>query len=325
MEVVMRKSTLVVVALGATGLASCSPRSVEKRATEVLHTYDVQNPSPQPGAVPADPLPPPMVAPPPVVATSERRADIADHSAGPNVAVSAAPGVAWAYRYAYRLPNARIQAVQEAHAAMCEKLGVARCRITGMHYALVNETDIQANLELKLAPELARAFGKDATRAVGEVKGTLVEQDIRGADMAPTIAGADRGRAAMQDEIDRVTRALSRPGLSNVERERLGEELAQYRAQMRGLAEEKGAAKAALASTPMLLSYGSGTQVPGLDEEHPLFDSLNEAGLTFQRALAVLITLVAALLPWLVVGGLAWLAARRLGWLGRLSAARRAE
>ena len=55
---------------------------------------------------------------------------------------------------------ARIQIAQEAHAAMCEKLGIARCRITGMRYGLVNEQDVSASLELKLDPAIARQFGK---------------------------------------------------------------------------------------------------------------------------------------------------------------------
>ena len=43
----------------------------------------------------------------------------ADAVAGPNVRVSAAPGVAFNYRYAFRVPDAKIAAVQEEHAAAC--------------------------------------------------------------------------------------------------------------------------------------------------------------------------------------------------------------
>jgi hypothetical protein len=239
----------------------------------------------------------------------------ADQAGGPNIAVTSAPGVAFDYRYAFRLDNARIQPMQEAHAAACEKLGIARCRITGMRYALVNERDIQASLELKLAPELARAFGKDATRAVTEAKGMLVEQEIRGTDMAPAIEGANRGRAELQDELDRVNRELARSGLSNVLRDRLLSEAQSIRAQMRGLGEQKKSAEAALATTPMLFVYGSGAQVPGMDEERPLAEALSDAGLGFQRALGSLILVSATLLPWLALLFLLWLAARRFGLL----------
>src|SRR5881628_1327936 len=49
------------------------------------------------------------------------------------IAPTAAPGVAFNYKYAFRLPAERITAVQEEHAEACEKLGVARCRITGLY------------------------------------------------------------------------------------------------------------------------------------------------------------------------------------------------
>ena len=57
--------------------------------------------------------------------------EAADASA-PGVNVTSAPGVAFNYSYAFRLPGNRISQVQEAHAAACEKLGIDKCRITGM-------------------------------------------------------------------------------------------------------------------------------------------------------------------------------------------------
>ena len=65
---------------------------------------------------------------------------------------TAAPGVAFNYRYAFRLPAERVAEVQEQHAQACEQLGVARCRITGMLYRLVNDDDIEAMLAFKLDP-----------------------------------------------------------------------------------------------------------------------------------------------------------------------------
>ena len=62
------------------------------------------------------------------------------------VAVTAAPGVAFNYRYAFSLPAERISAAQEDHAASCEKLGIARCRITGLRYQLLGEGRIVAML-----------------------------------------------------------------------------------------------------------------------------------------------------------------------------------
>ncbi|MFN3389797.1 MAG: hypothetical protein ACK40O_12800, partial [Allosphingosinicella sp.] len=59
--------------------------------------------------------------------------------APPGVSPTAAPGVAFNYRYAFRLPARAIGPVQEQHAAACEKLGTDRCRITGMRYTMSDE------------------------------------------------------------------------------------------------------------------------------------------------------------------------------------------
>lgn len=302
-------------------LAGCGERQAEERPAEELRTFDVSEAPPSTVPPVAPPAPPPPVAPPPLASSSVRTEQSAD-GAGPNVSVTTTPGVAFSYRYAYRLANARIQAAQEAHAQMCEKLTLARCRITGMRYSLVNERDISASLELKLDPSIARQFGKDGTKVVTDAQGMLVDQQITGTDMAPTIEGANRGRAALQDELDRVNRELSRPGLSNIIRDRLLSEASQVRAQMRGLAEQRTTAEETLATTPITFSYGSGRTVPGFDDERPIARAIEQAGANFQGALGFLIVAGATLLPWALLAGLLiWLWRRlRIGaWLSRRS------
>lgn len=231
----------------------------------------------------------------------DRAANASDQAGGPNISVTAAPGVAFNYRYAYRLPNARIQTAQEAHAAMCEKLGVTRCRITGMRYSLVNERDVSASLELKLDPAIARQFGKDATKVVTDSEGMLVDQQIAGVDAGSSIDRANRGRAQLQDELDRVNRELSRSGLSSVVRDRLLSEAASLRAQIRALGEQKAADEESLANTPMAFYYGSGKAIPGFDDPRPLENAFERAGHNFLSAVGFLIIAVATLLPWMVL------------------------
>ncbi len=317
----MRKWLMAGAAVAV--LAGCGEQQ-EKRASEDLRTFDVsEEPRPPaqvaPGSPYAPPPPPPAAPPPPLVSTSTETTMSAD-GAGPDVSVTAAPGVAFNYRYAYRLANARIQAAQEAHAQMCERLTIARCRITGMRYSLVNERDISASLELKLDPAIARQFGKDATRVVTEAEGMLVDQQISGIDVAPTIEGANRGRAQLQDELDRINRELARPGLANVVRDRLLSEAQQLRSQMRALGEQRQAAEDSLATTPMAFFYGSGQTVPGFEDEKPIVRAWGRAGRNFQEAVGFLIVAGATLLPWaLLIGLLVWLW-RRFGvgtWLNR--------
>ncbi|HEX8389096.1 MAG TPA: hypothetical protein VF636_08775, partial [Sphingomonas sp.] len=100
----------------------------------------------------------------------------------PGIGVTAAPGVAFAYGYRFRLPPTAVARTQEAHAQACERLGIGRCRITGMRYRLVGENDIEAMLAFKLDPSIARVFGRNGIAAVEAAKGSLVEAEITGTD-----------------------------------------------------------------------------------------------------------------------------------------------
>ena len=302
----MRKTILLAAVL----LASCSDQQPERQSQD-LKTFDVEE---ERSTSSMQVAPPPPASPPPI----DRDATAADQAGGPSISVTAAPGVAFNYRYAYRLPNARIQTAQEAHAAMCEKLGVTRCRITGMRYSLVNERDVSASLELKLDPAIARQFGKDATKLVTDSEGMLVDQQISGVDAGSSIDRANRGRAELQDELDRVNRELARSGLTSVVRDRLLSEAASLRAQIRALGEQRAADEESLAKTPMAFYYGSGKAIPGFDEPEPLRNAFDRAGYNFLSAIGFLIIAIATLLPWaLLVALLVW-AYRRFGARWRL-------
>ncbi|MEO6359524.1 MAG: DUF4349 domain-containing protein [Sphingomicrobium sp.] len=287
-------------------LASCSQQEPQ-RTSQDLKTYDVKEEAT--ASYEVAPMAAPPVPAPPQVRGEQAAAD----ASGPNIAVSAAPGVAFNYRYAYRLPNNKIQAAQEAHAAMCEKLGITRCRITGMRYSLVEEKDVAASLEIKLDPAIARAFGKDASKLVTDAQGMLVDQQISGVDAGASIQRANRGRAELQDELDRVNRELSRSGLSSVVRDRLLSEASSIRAQIRSLGEQKDAEEESLAKTPMAFYYGSGKAIPGMDEPAPLRQAFSRAGYNLLSALGFMIILFATLLPWLLLAIIAYWLYRRFG------------
>lgn len=296
----MRRSIVILVALAS----ACSGPEPE-RQSEDLRTMDVQQ---EPAQTQSQDMSAPLAPPPPPVA----RMDVAEQAGGPNISVTAAPGVAFNYRYAYRLPNARIAPAQEAHATMCERLGVARCRITGMRYSVVNERDVSASLELKLDPRIARAFGKEASKLVTDSGGMLVDQQISGVDVGSSIQRANRTRAELEDELERVNRELARPGLSSAVRDRLLSEAASIRSQMRALGEQRDADEESLANTPMAFHYGSGRTIPGFDEPAPLKDAFDRAGYNFLAALGFLVIALATLLPWLLLAALGYWAYRRL-------------
>ncbi len=224
-------------------------------------------------------------------------------AASPGVSVSSAPGVAFNYRYAFRVPNAKISAVQEEHAQACEKLGLDRCRITGMRYRLVSNDEISAMLSFKLDPTLARDFGKQGIAAVTKAEGMLVDSEITGTDAGAVIEGATRASAGLRDELAKVEEQLKRSGLSAGERTELTQQAASLREQIRSASATRTEARASLATTPMVFDYGSGDLIPGFDGTSPIREAFRTASGTFVTMLGFVIIAIGALLPWALLGG----------------------
>jgi hypothetical protein len=233
--------------------------------------------------------------------------------AAPGIAVTAAPGVAFNYRYAFRLPPAVIAATQEAHAQACEKLGLARCRITGMRYRVLGENDVEAMLAFKLEPGIARQFGKTGIDAVGAAKGKLVDAEITGTDAGAEIAAQARVRAQATDEVRRIEGELAKAGRSAAERAALQTQRAELQRRLEASNASTTQQLESLANTPMTFEYESGPTVRGFDASAPLTSALDTAAASAQITLAFLLGAVAVLGPPALVGLAIWLLWRRFG------------
>jgi hypothetical protein len=283
----MRKGLAITLLLAT---ASCGQAPREERSSQDLRTADVAEP-------------------PPAAESAASRAGYAPPSIGP----TAAPGVAFNYRYAFRLAGERISQVQEQHAAACEKIGIARCRITGMSYRLTGPDEIEAMLAFKLDPAIARAFGKQGIAAVNAAEGMLVDAEITGEDAGAKIAAAIRGQGQIEDDLKRIEAQLARPGLKAAERAELQVQAQQLRDRIRALGAEKTEQQESLATTPMVFNYGTGDLVPGFDGRPRLKQSLQQAvDNLVGGALWIAVALI-TLLPWLVLIALAIGAWRRWG------------
>ncbi|SEL78398.1 hypothetical protein SAMN05216382_2632 [Sphingomonas palmae] len=106
---------------------------------------------------------------------------------GPGEAATRAKGVAFAYRYDFRLPSARIADAQEAQAQACEQLAPARCRITGMTYRLDGAGSVAASLDVAVSAPDARAFGRRSVKAIEAFGGALTGAEITGTDPADAL------------------------------------------------------------------------------------------------------------------------------------------
>ena len=231
------------------------------------------------------------------------RASVA--SSGPDIAPSATPGVAFAYRYGFQLPGARIVEVQEQHARACEQLGVHRCRITGMQYRVGDGRAIEAMLAVKLQPDIARRFGRAASEVVARAEGMLVESDIGGSDADTAIRSSTRDIAAMREELRRIEQRLS-AGQSESARDPLIFEARQLRRSIAAAEAGREDQQESLVTTPMVFGY-AGTAPPVAERAPSIADAADRAFSAFAHAASIVAILLVTLLPWALVALLAWL------------------
>ena len=226
----------------------------------------------------------------------------------PSIGPTAAPGVAFNYRYAFRLPAQRIGEVQEQHAQACEKLGIENCRITEMNYQLAGEDDVEAHLVFKLRPELARKFGRDGIDAVKGAEGLLTAAQITGEDVGTQIEQGQRSQADLEEDLRKIEQQLARPGLGARERAELQAQAQSLRGSLRGGQQAQTARRAQLATTPMVFRYEAG------ETDRTLSASLRRGFDAFLSSLGAVLVALVYLLPWLLAGLLGFLAWR---WLRR--------
>lgn len=225
-----------------------------------------------------------------------------DSRSAPDISIAAAPGVAFTYRYSFVLPDKSIAAAQEGHAAACEKLGPSQCRIAGMRYTLLDDEQITAELDFKLAPELARNFGKEGIAAVEKAAGRLVNAEITGDDVGATIDSAKRAAAEATAQLNQIEAKLRAGGLGDRARSELEAQAAHLRDQIASAKISKVGAEAQLASTPMSFDYTGdiGFSLGG----NPVADAVHSAWGSFSAMIWFVLLAIGVVLPWALLSAL---------------------
>ncbi|WP_156680012.1 DUF4349 domain-containing protein [Sphingomonas profundi] len=230
--------------------------------------------------------------------------------AAPAVPVSV-PQIAYVYRYAYTIPADAIATVQERHIALCDRLGPDACRVVGMQRVTDEASSASGSLTLVVRAQMARAFSRALAAAVARSGGSQADSSIAAEDLSKRMIDTEarlRAKQALADRLMELLRTRSGPVADLVAAER----------SVAGVQEEIDAARSWLAEargrvdmSTFELSYGT-TGTTGFSA--PLRQSIAAMGGFFGGSLALLIQLVAVLLPWAVAGGAVAVAAR---WMAR--------
>jgi hypothetical protein len=230
----------------------------------------------------------------------------------PEIAPTAAPGVAFDYRYSFRLPPASIGAIQEKHAEACEKLGPDRCRITGMTYEQDGADEVSAQLVLRLDPALARRFGREASDVVTRSDGLVTSAQITGEDVGSAIESDQKVQGQLGESLKTVEGQLAQKGRSGTERAELQRQAEELRRSIRAGEQTIGERRKTLATTPMAFRYTAGETDESFGAE------VGQALSAFVTGGRIVLIIFLYLLPWLlsalaIVLGLRWVSRRFFG------------
>lgn len=233
------------------------------------------------------------------VSTSSSTAEeAASDAAGPDVALNAAPGVAFDYSYTFRLADDRIAKVQEEHAAACETLGIQRCRIVDVRYQLNDEKLVEAQTQFKLDPGIARKFGANALASVEKAEGVLADASVNGEDVGSEILASQQRSAGSEAEIARLEERLKQGGLDKRERAELLSQIGTLRGQVGDERQNRRAGEARIAWTSVAFNYASDGGLPGIGRENPFSNAWSTLLGSGGTLLSVILVAGAAILPW---------------------------
>lgn len=222
-------------------------------------------------------------------------------SAGPAISGIVAPGVAFRYDYAFTLPGKSISQVQQQHAAACQTLGPARCRVTGISYDQPGADQVTARLDLLLAPDIAHRFANEGIAAVERAEGRVENANVTGENAGDAIKLSQSDSAANEAEIARIEARLAAKGLTSAERVELRQQVASLREQQRGQAQDRKAKEASIASTPVVFNYASENILSG---KGTFAKAAGASWSSVQSLLALVTLLLGIALPWIaVIGG----------------------
>lgn len=307
----MMKRSYLLTGVFALALTSCGEAGSDHEVSESMTAMDIAEParaeygsSQSMGGSASSQTATPPPAPAASVESQAESMDIPP-SAGSPVPVGM-PQVAYSYAFGFRVPADLIRPMQEKHADMCEAKGPQVCRIVSMNSGESEGDYAYGSLQLAIASEEARTFGKALTATSEGMKGELVSSSIEGEDLSKRIVDTEarlRARTVLRDRLMEVLRNRTGTVAELVEAERgvaqVNEEIDQARSwlnEMRGR----------VAYSTMTLEYEAGTPSEGGFVD-PIRNAWGSLATIFGNLIAILMVVGLVILP---IGLLVWGAVR---------------
>ena len=283
----------------ALALAACSESS-SYETTEAITTADVT----EEAAMDIEPPPPPPAAP------GADEGGASETSSLPDIP-AAAPKIAYVYSYGFRVAREDIAPLQERHADMCIKLGPLTCQVRSLEQNGAEDDYGYGQLELSVAADRAREFGRELVAAVESEGGDQVSSSIEGEDLSKQIVDTEarlRSREVLRDRLMEVLQTRKGSVQELVEAERgvaqVNEEIDQARSWLQEM-------RGRVAYSRITVTYQSeGAGSGGFFE--PIRKAIGSIGPVAGNVIGGLIMLLTVLVPIGLVGFGIWMLVKRV-------------
>ncbi len=264
----------------------------------------------------------PQAADGPVAASPERApAPVAPDPAGARGAGDATrddpggaapvPRIAYAYTLQFRLPAGRLVAALDAHVALCDRLGPARCRVVSLSRSGEEGQFQSASLQLQVAADEARAFADRMEAGVAAAGGRTIARGQQAEDLGRQIVDVEARIAAKAQLADRLRALISRPGAKVGELVEAERAFAEAQAELDSARSQLEIMQRQVAMSRIDAGYQSSAP-EGSGALAPVRAAVAEAGQMLGGSVAAVIRFVIVALPWALLVGLVVVGIRRL-------------
>lgn len=294
----MRKHWIIAAAsVSLLTLSACSENS-----QAVYDTVEYAEASVEAEAVAADASAPASERP---TARDETASDGASQTPD-QMPTAGAPQIAYVYDYGFRIDAEEISELAQSHVSLCEKMGPKDCRVISLRQSGSEGSYASGELELAVAADKARAFGKDLGAAAESLGGEQIDVAISGEDLSKSIVDTEarlRARTLLRDRLMEVLRSRRGTVAELVEAERgvaqVNEEIDQARSWLNEM-------KGRVAFSRVSIDYNSSARSSG-SFSRPIVEAFQSIGSILGTTIGAIIYGLTILLPIaLLVFGLRW-------------------
>lgn len=239
-----------------------------------------------------------------------------------------APETYLAYRYAYglRAPAEAVRPLVQQHQQTCEAAGPSLCQIVNSNVTEAGSDRVSARLVIRAEPGWLTTFREgleaDAENAGGEVTSSSQSAE----DLTRPILDTQARLDAQIQLRERLTGLLDRQGANIEELIRVERELARVNGDIESATAQLRAMRARVSMSIADLTYQSEIRPISQSTVNPVGEAIRDFAGIVLGGLAVMIRLIAGVLPWLIlIIPAVWLLARWRRSVNRRKAAGKAK